>query len=149
MKTDGFSYSHMLPKKPPADVAFGDAARLLTKTCKRCGVEFETRSRPKKRCDTCQDSAKAGHVPSTADSRVDVFVPSGRIKVRCPEERLGWRCGRCGRGIVARRMVGNKLECHQECPVCHVDIKVVDHGAVISSHVHRSGVETYPVMAGL
>jgi hypothetical protein len=34
-----------------------------TKECRRCGVEFTTRSRIKKRCDPCQDAVEAIREP--------------------------------------------------------------------------------------
>src|SRR5215475_12872812 len=45
-----FHYSHLLPKKPgilPLD-------ETMKKQCRRCGAEFITRSRIRKRCDDCQ-----------------------------------------------------------------------------------------------
>lgn len=32
---------------------------LLTRRCRKCGAEFETRSRIKRRCDACQEAREA------------------------------------------------------------------------------------------
>ena len=45
-----FHYSHLLPKKP----GILPLEEKLTKQCRRCGAEFVTRSRIRKRCDDCQ-----------------------------------------------------------------------------------------------
>jgi hypothetical protein len=45
-----FHYSHLLPKKP----GILPLEEVMTKQCRRCGVEFVTRSRIRKRCDACQ-----------------------------------------------------------------------------------------------
>lgn len=52
-----FHYSHLLPRKPgilPLDSE-------VTKQCRRCGVIFTTKSRIRKRCDTCQEIADREH----------------------------------------------------------------------------------------
>ena len=43
-------YSHLLPKK----VGILPLEETMTKQCRRCGAEFGTRSRIRKRCDACQ-----------------------------------------------------------------------------------------------
>src|SRR5437763_7607761 len=45
-----FHYSHLLPKKP----GILPLEETMTKKCRRCGAEFVTRSRIRKRCDGCQ-----------------------------------------------------------------------------------------------
>jgi hypothetical protein len=45
-----FHYSHLLPKKP----GILPLEETMTKQCRRCGAEFVTRSRIRKRCDGCQ-----------------------------------------------------------------------------------------------
>src|SRR5260221_11681666 len=45
-----FHYSHLLPKKP----GILPLEETMKKQCRRCGAEFVTRSRIRKRCDTCQ-----------------------------------------------------------------------------------------------
>ena len=45
-----FHYSHLLPKKP----GILPLEETMTKQCRRCGAEFITRSRIRKRCDACQ-----------------------------------------------------------------------------------------------
>lgn len=32
---------------------------LLTKQCRRCGAQFQTKARTKKRCNACQDAIQA------------------------------------------------------------------------------------------
>lgn len=44
-----FHYSHLLPRKPGVIPLDGEQSRH----CTRCGVEFVTRARAKKRCDPC------------------------------------------------------------------------------------------------
>lgn len=46
-----FHYSYLLPQKPgilPFD-------ETITKSCRRCGAIFTTKSRIRKRCDACQE----------------------------------------------------------------------------------------------
>jgi hypothetical protein len=46
-----FHYSYLLPQKPgilPFD-------ETITKSCRRCGATFTTKSRIRKRCDACQE----------------------------------------------------------------------------------------------
>jgi hypothetical protein len=50
-----FHYSHLLPKKP----GILPLEETMTKKCRRCGAEFVTRSRIRKRCDTCQSQVSA------------------------------------------------------------------------------------------
>ena len=50
-----FHYSHLLPKKP----GILPLEETMTKKCRRCGAEFVTRSRIRKRCDTCQTVVSA------------------------------------------------------------------------------------------
>src|SRR5215471_4387072 len=50
-----FHYSHLLPKKP----GILPLEETMTKKCRRCGAEFVTRSRIRKRCDTCQTQVSA------------------------------------------------------------------------------------------
>jgi hypothetical protein len=50
-----FHYSHLLPKKP----GILPLEETMTKQCRRCGAEFVTRSRIRKRCDTCQTVVSA------------------------------------------------------------------------------------------
>jgi len=50
MRSADFHYSHLMPRKP--GVMPLDTER--TKSCRRCGAEFVTRSAAKKRCDACQ-----------------------------------------------------------------------------------------------
>src|SRR5262245_6680307 len=50
-----FHYSHLLPKKP----GILPLEETMTKKCRRCGAEFITRSRIRKRCDTCQTVVSA------------------------------------------------------------------------------------------
>jgi hypothetical protein len=45
-----FHYSHLLPKKP----GILPLEETMTKQCRRCGANFVTRSRIRKRCDPCQ-----------------------------------------------------------------------------------------------
>lgn len=42
--------SHLLPKK----AGILPLEETMTKQCRRCGAEFVTRSRIRKRCDACQ-----------------------------------------------------------------------------------------------
>jgi len=50
-----FHYSHLLPKKP----GILPLEETMTKKCRRCGAEFITRSRIRKRCDSCQSIVSA------------------------------------------------------------------------------------------
>jgi hypothetical protein len=50
-----FHYSHLLPKKP----GILPLEETMTKQCRRCGAAFITRSRIRKRCDTCQTVVSA------------------------------------------------------------------------------------------
>ena len=50
-----FHYSHLLPKKP----GILPLEETMTKQCRRCGAPFITRSRIRKRCDTCQSVVSA------------------------------------------------------------------------------------------
>jgi ribosomal protein L31 len=50
-----FHYSHLLPKKP----GILPLEETMTKKCRRCGAEFVTRSRIRKRCDICQTVVSA------------------------------------------------------------------------------------------
>ena len=50
-----FHYSHLLPKKP----GILPLEETMTKNCRRCGAEFITRSRIRKRCDACQSMVSA------------------------------------------------------------------------------------------
>jgi len=50
-----FHYSHLLPKKP----GILPLEETMTKKCRRCGAEFITRSRIRKRCDACQTVVSA------------------------------------------------------------------------------------------
>ena len=50
-----FHYSHLLPKKP----GILPLEETMTKQCRRCGAEFITRSRIRKRCDACQTVVSA------------------------------------------------------------------------------------------
>ena len=50
-----FHYSHLLPKKP----GILPLEEIMTKQCRRCGAEFVTRSRIRKRCDVCQTVVSA------------------------------------------------------------------------------------------
>jgi hypothetical protein len=50
-----FHYSHLLPKKP----GILPLEETMTKQCRRCGAEFVTRSRIRKRCDACQTIVSA------------------------------------------------------------------------------------------
>ena len=50
-----FHYSHLLPKKP----GILPLEETMTKQCRRCGAEFITRSRIRKRCDACQTIVSA------------------------------------------------------------------------------------------
>ena len=50
-----FHYSHLLPKKP----GILPLEETMTKKCRRCNAEFITRSRIRKRCDTCQTQVSA------------------------------------------------------------------------------------------
>jgi hypothetical protein len=50
-----FHYSHLLPKKP----GILPLEETMTKKCRRCGAEFTTRSRIRKRCDSCQTVVSA------------------------------------------------------------------------------------------
>ena len=50
-----FHYSHLLPKKP----GILPLEETMTKKCRRCGAEFVTRSRIRKRCDACQSVVSA------------------------------------------------------------------------------------------
>jgi hypothetical protein len=50
-----FHYSHLLPKKP----GILPLEETMTKQCRRCGAPFVTRSRIRKRCDTCQTVVSA------------------------------------------------------------------------------------------
>lgn len=50
-----FHYSHLLPKKP----GILPLEETMTKKCRRCGAEFVTRSRIRKRCDVCQSVVSA------------------------------------------------------------------------------------------
>ncbi len=45
-----FHYSHLLPKKP----GILPLEETMTKQCRRCGAQFVTKSRIRKRCDACQ-----------------------------------------------------------------------------------------------
>src|SRR5215510_7198575 len=50
-----FHYSHLLPKKP----GILPLEETMKKQCRRCGAEFITRSRIRKRCDACQSVVSA------------------------------------------------------------------------------------------
>ena len=50
-----FHYSHLLPKKP----GILPLEETMKKQCRRCGAEFVTRSRIRKRCDACQTIVSA------------------------------------------------------------------------------------------
>jgi hypothetical protein len=50
-----FHYSHLLPKKP----GILPLEETMSKKCRRCGAEFVTRSRIRKRCDSCQTVVSA------------------------------------------------------------------------------------------
>jgi len=50
-----FHYSHLLPKKP----GILPLEETMKKQCRRCGAEFVTRSRIRKRCDACQSIVSA------------------------------------------------------------------------------------------
>ncbi len=50
-----FHYSHLLPKKP----GILPLEETMMKKCRRCGAEFITRSRIRKRCDACQTVVSA------------------------------------------------------------------------------------------
>src|SRR5580658_9144124 len=50
-----FHYSHLLPKKP----GILPLEETMTKKCRRCSAEFVTRSRIRKRCDSCQTLVSA------------------------------------------------------------------------------------------
>ena len=50
-----FHYSHLLPKKP----GILPLEETMTKKCRRCGAEFVTRFRIRKRCDVCQTVVSA------------------------------------------------------------------------------------------
>ena len=50
-----FHYSHLLPKKP----GILPLEETMMKKCRRCGAEFVTRSRIRKRCDGCQSVVSA------------------------------------------------------------------------------------------
>ena len=50
-----FHYSHLLPKKP----GILPLEETMTKKCRRCGTDFVTRSRIRKRCDVCQTVVSA------------------------------------------------------------------------------------------
>ena len=50
MNHGDFHNSHVLPKKPGIPLL----EETMTKQCRRCGAEFVTRSRIRKRCDACQ-----------------------------------------------------------------------------------------------
>jgi hypothetical protein len=50
-----FHYSHLLPKKP----GILPLEETMKKQCRRCGAEFVTRSRIRKRCDACQTVVSA------------------------------------------------------------------------------------------
>jgi hypothetical protein len=50
-----FHYSHLLPKKP----GILPLEETMTKQCRRCGAQFVTKSRIRKRCDTCQTLVSA------------------------------------------------------------------------------------------
>jgi hypothetical protein len=45
-----FHYSYLLPRKP----GIPPLQETMTKQCRRCGAEFVTRSRVRKRCEPCQ-----------------------------------------------------------------------------------------------
>ena len=69
--------------------------------------------------------------------RIDVFVINDeRILFRCFEATHGWKCGACGRGVVASRLPsrieGGKVVGYlwhvDKCRVCHRQVQVVDHG---------------------
>lgn len=51
-----FHYGHLLPRKPGILPLDGPEQ---TKQCRRCGAEFVTRSRIRKRCDACQEVVSA------------------------------------------------------------------------------------------
>ena len=50
MKQCDFTYSYLLPKKLPILLY----EETLTKSCRRCGAIYTTKSRIRKRCDACQ-----------------------------------------------------------------------------------------------
>ena len=50
-----FHYSHLLPKKP----GILPLEETMKKQCRRCGAEFITLSRIRKRCDACQTVVSA------------------------------------------------------------------------------------------
>jgi hypothetical protein len=50
MKQRDFTYSHLLPEK--RSILLYD--ETLTKSCRRCGAIYATKSRMRKRCDACR-----------------------------------------------------------------------------------------------
>jgi len=53
MMQSGSDYSYLLPRKPSS--VPGD--ETLTKSCRRCGAIYTTKSRIRKRCDACRVAA--------------------------------------------------------------------------------------------
>jgi hypothetical protein len=50
MKQWDFTYSHLLPEKR----SIVQNEETLTKSCRRCGAIYTTKSRSRKRCDACR-----------------------------------------------------------------------------------------------
>ena len=75
-----FHYSHLLPKKP----GILPLEETMKKQCRRCGAEFVTRSRIRKRCDACQtvvsaEKQKKANERLKARRRRPPDVPAGQL----------------------------------------------------------------------
>jgi hypothetical protein len=71
-----FHYSYLLPMKP----GILPLEETMTKQCRRCGAEFVTRSRIRKRCEACQ-TVVSGEQQKRANER---------LRVRRAARRLCW-----------------------------------------------------------
>ena len=55
MSKQGINYSHILSNRPSAVLSLvQESQQVMTKECRRCGAEYKTTSRIRKRCDDCQ-----------------------------------------------------------------------------------------------
>jgi len=50
MRPCDFTYSYLLPKKQPIFLC----EETLTRSCRRCGAIYTSKSRARKRCDACR-----------------------------------------------------------------------------------------------
>jgi hypothetical protein len=69
-----FHYSYLLPMK----LGILPLTETMTKQCRRCGAEFVTRSRIRKRCEACQ-TVVSGEKQKKANERLRVRRAARRL----------------------------------------------------------------------